>query len=120
VTEPGIALYVFSVPFQKKHLLWDKAKTKNCSYKTALHSLLQPQWYQTWWTPANCTLRKLFVFISVTEPGIALYVFSVPFQKNTYTLGQSKDKKLLIQDSHLHSLLRHQWYQTGGPLQIGL
>ena len=32
----------------------------------------------------------------------------------------SKDKKLFLQDSHLHSLLRHQWYQTGGPQQIGL
>ena len=32
----------------------------------------------------------------------------------------SKDKKLFLQDSHLHSLLLHQWYQTGGPKQIGL
>ena len=39
-----------------------------------------------WWTPANWTLMNLFVFISVTEPGIAMYVFSVPSQKHKIIL----------------------------------
>ena len=67
-----------------------------------------------------CKLDLKEIICLYFSDGNALYVFSVSFQKKHIILGQSKDKKLFLQDSHLHSLLRHQWYQTGGPQQIGL
>ena len=48
---------------------------------------------------------------------LELHYMSFLFSQKTLL---SKDKKLFLQDSHLHSLLLHQWYQTGGPKQIGL
>ena len=65
-----------------------------------------------------CKLDLKEIICLYFSDGNALYVFSVSFQKKHIILGQSKDKKLFLQDSHLHSLLRHQWYQTGGPNKL--
>jgi len=73
--------------FKKTTLFWDEAKTKNCSYKTAIYT----HCYDTSGTKLVDTNKLDFngnyLFISVTEPGIALYVFSVPFQKHKIILA---------------------------------